>query len=389
MRNDVVIIGGGPAGLTLAAMLGRAGFECACVERAPPPRKSGDIRTTALSYASMRFLRQGGVWAQLEHAACPILDIRVADGASSFFLDFHHREVGDVPFGWIVENGAFRQALQKRISSLKNIRCISGEMERLESDRGMARIRLRDGSTLEASLIVGADGRQSASRRLAGIRTYGWTYDQTAIVCTLAHTRPHHNIAVEHFLPGGPLATLPMKRQRSSVVWTEKTAAAAALIKMSTADFTEILQDKVGGWLGKIKVLGGLSAYPLSLIRAERYVADRFALIGDAAHGIHPIAGQGFNLGMGDIGVLAEELKRAAVMGLDIGGGDVLARYEKRRKFANGNMVFMTDVLDRLFSNALPPFEALRRRGLGAVRHMHPLRRFFMKTAMGRENKER
>ena len=221
------------------------------------------------------------------------------------------------------------------------------------------------------------------SRDEMNVPSYGWKYDQTAIVCTIAHTTPHNNVAVEHFLPGGPLATLPMTKRRSSIVWTEKTEAAKILMEMNEKEFAACLQEKVEGWLGNICLIGSRFMHPLSLQHAERYTGKRFALIGDAAHGIHPIAGQGFNLGMGDIGVLAEELKRAAHLGLDPGGADVLRRYEKRRKFANGNMVLMTDALDRLFSNAIPPVEAVRRLGLGMVQKAGPLAALFHADSHG------
>jgi 2-octaprenyl-6-methoxyphenol hydroxylase len=386
-RNDVIIVGGGPAGLTLAACLGTAGFSVLCIER-EARRTAGQIaqrdsRTTALSYSSMHILEACGVWSRLQKEACPILDIRVADRSSPLFLDFGHREVGDHPFGWIVENHIFHDALQKRVRELRSVRLMPGNMERLETDDAAARVILGDGRAFTASLVIGADGRQSACRTQVGIPSYGWKYGQTAIVCMIAHDKPHRNVAVEHFLPGGPLATLPMTKQRSSIVWTEKPAAAAALMKMSGEDFTAALQERVEDWLGVIRLMSRRFAHPLSLQHAEHYTARRFALIGDAAHGIHPIAGQGFNLGMGDIGALADELTHAACLGLDPGNETALRRYESRRKFANGNMTLMTDVLDRLFSNSIPPIEAARRYGLGMVQHLPPLRRFFMRTAMG------
>lgn len=386
-RNDVVLIGGGPSGLTLAACLGAAGFSTLCIER-ETRQKSGararqDGRTTALSYGSMQILHAAGLAQPLQKASCPILDIRVADRDSPLYLEFRHDEVGDNPFGWIVENYFFHQALQKRVGALKNVQTINGAMESLETNDFEARVTLADGRVFTASLVIGADGRHSPSREQMGIPTYGWQYDQTAIVCTIKHAKPHRNVAVEHFLPGGPLATLPMTGQRSSIVWTEKSAAADALGKMNDADFTKALQEKVQDWLGTIKLCGPRVSYPLSLQHAKRYTAKRFALIGDSAHGIHPIAGQGFNLGIGDIGALIEELTHAVQLGLDIGSTEVLRTFEKRRKSANGNMVLMTDTLDRLFSNTIPPIEAARRYGIGAVQQMPPLRRFFMRTAMG------
>jgi 2-octaprenyl-6-methoxyphenol hydroxylase len=388
--DDIVIVGGGPSGLATAACLGAAGFSTVCLERAPPKAAaksaSSDGRTTALSYASVQILKIAGVWARLEKQACPILDIRVADGASTAFLDFDHRDIGKGPFGWIVENGLFHKALRVRLRELKNVRLITGAvMEKITVDDSAAHVVLADGRIFSARLAIGADGRNSQCRAQAGIETYGWDYGQTSIVCAIAHDKPHRNVAVEHFLPGGPLATLPMLGRKSSIVWTEKKAAAAHLIKMNDADFTAALEEKVRDWLGSIRLAGPRVAYPLSLRHARSYTAARLALVGDAAHGIHPIAGQGFNLGMGDIGALLDELIRAAHLGLDVGNREILRRYERRRKFANGNMVLMTDTLDRLFSNTIPPIAAVRRFGLGAVQKLAPLRRFFMREAMGLE----
>ncbi len=389
LNADVIVIGGGPAGLVMTAMLGTAGFSVLTIEREALKSKStlakSDQRTTALSYSSTKILERCGLWPLLRKEACPILDIRVADGPSPLFLEFRHREVGDEPFGFIIENHIFHAALRRRATSFKSVTLMTGAMKALDLNADEARVTLEDGRICSASLVIGADGRFSQSREEAGIPAYGWKYPQTAIVCTLKHSMPHHNVAVEHFLPGGPLATLPMTKQRSSIVWTESSDAAKTLMQMSVADFTENLQEKVEDWLGDIKLTGPRISYPLGLKHARRYIDKRFALIGDAAHGIHPIAGQGFNLGMGDIGVLSEELQKAASLGLDPGNAEMLRRFEKRRKFANGNMVFMTDALDRLFSNAIPPVEAARRFGLFAVQNMPNLRRFFMRTAMGLE----
>lgn len=406
---DAVIVGGGLSGLAAAACLGAAGFSLAVLERQSAKDAArtakADGRTVALSYGSVQILEKAGVWKFLKPTACPILDIRVADQDSSAFLDFGAREVGDQPFGWIVEIPFFTTALQKRLKQLKNVRVVTGAaMKSLARENRGARVTLQDKRIFAAPLVIAADGRTSSCRAAAAIPVHGWGYGQTAMVCAIAHEKPHNNVAVEHFLPGGPLATLPMRaatalrpaqkrgsqprlqqpayKHRSSIVWTEKTKAAAALINMSDADFTEALEDKVRPWLGRIKLAGPRNAFPLSLKNAARITAKRLALIGDAAHGIHPIAGQGFNLGMGDIGVLTEELVRGAALGLDTGDAAILRAYEKARRFPNGNMAVMTDVLDRLFSNSIPPVEAARRFGLQAVQHLPPLKRFFMRQAM-------
>lgn len=384
-QADIIVVGGGPSGLSLAASLGAAGLETVVLERATPEKTKArfDGRTLALSFRSAQVLKASGVWPLIEPGACPILDIRVVDQNSRAHLDFHHREIGN-PFGWIVEHHLFRAALEKRVARMKNLRVVAPAAVRaMNFDGALAKVTLEDGRVFEAPLIIGADGRNSACRAAAGIETYGWDYGQTAIACLIRHSLPHNNVAVEHFHPGGPFATLPMTKQRTSIVWTEKTATANALMKMERKKFTAILQAKVTGWLGDIELLGEPFAHSVSLQHAKDYTAPRLALIGDAAHSIHPIAGQGFNLGMGDIEVLTEVLTHAACLGLDLGAPDVLRRYEKRRKAENGNMVLATDALVRLFSNALPPVQAARRFGLDAVQNMPALKRFFMRTAMG------
>jgi 2-octaprenyl-6-methoxyphenol hydroxylase len=387
VTTDIIIVGGGHAGLSLAACLGAAGLKVICLEcGAARARREArfDGRTLALSFRSMQTLRQGGVARLIEKDICPILDIRVADQDSRNYLDFHHTEVGANPFGWIIENRLFNRALEERIAETTHVSMVTqATVAHLESNRPLAEVTLTDGRAFAAPLIVGADGRRSVCRGLANISSYGWDYHQTAVVCTIAHSKPHFNMAVEHFLPVGPFATLPMTRQRSSIVWTEKSASADALMQMNETDFTNRLEKKVFDYLGAIKLVGLRFSYPLTLQHAKQYTAQRLALVGDAAHGIHPIAGQGFNLGMGDIDVLTEELVNASRLGLDLGAVDVLRRYERRRKFENGNMVLMTDVLDRLFSNAVPPIQVLRRLGLGVVENWPSLRRFFMRTAMG------
>ena len=274
--------------------------------------------------------------------------------------------------------------MAKRLSQLKNVQLLkNAKIKDIRRDLNCAQIELLDGRVFEAALIIGADGRNSLCREKAGIPVYGWDYHQSAIVCTIKHKKSHNNVAVEHFQPSGPFATLPMTKGRSSIVWTEKTASAETLMAMDEEDFKNLLEEKVINYLGPIDLVGQRFSYPLSLQHAEFYTSQRLVLIGDAAHGIHPIAGQGFNLGMGDIAVLLDELSEALYLGLDLGSDYILRRFEKRRKFENGNMVLMTDLLDRLFSNAIPPVQVLRRLGLSMVQKLPPLRRYFMRTAMG------
>lgn len=404
-RFDATIIGAGPSGLSLACALGAAGLRVACLEKmaaaqALHPRPDG--RTLALSARSARVLERAGVWPLMARDCCPIRHIHVADQDSDKTLSFR-REDGSAsgPFGWIVETQAFQNALLKRTSQLAK----AGRIEVVygaqiahvahDASRPFAEVRLEDGRKHEAPLVAAADGRRSRMREEARIPSYGWSYGQSAVVCALRHEMPHDNIAVEHFQPGGPFAVLPMtddaarKRSRgrlfhrSSIVWTETTAAADALMKMEEARFVGKLQDRVRDYLGDIELAGERFSYPLSLQHARRYVDGRLVLVGDAAHGIHPIAGQGFNLGMGDIEELVEVVVEAAALGLDAGACDALKRYERARRIDNEAMVVMTDGLTRLFSNAVPPVQFLRRFGLDAVDRLPGLKRAFVRQAEG------
>lgn len=383
---DVAVVGGGYSGLTLALSLGAAGLNVVCLERGQPDalRKNFGGRTLALSYRTMQVMESCGIAEAIRKLACPITHIRVADQKSPSHLDFNAAALGGDPFGWIIENNLFQNILEQRVQNFKNIHVMYGAaLASMENGEVSTQLVMQNGQTISASLVVGADGRQSQCRDLAGISTYGWAYGQSAIACIINHSQDHNNVAVEHFEPGGPFAVLPMTKQRSSIVWTEKTDVANALMHMDEQAFTALLQDKTRDYLGKVGLAGTRFCYPLRLQHAERYTARRLALIGDAAHAIHPIAGQGLNLGMGDIAVLTEELTKASRLGLDLGGANILRRYEQRRKIDNGNMVLATDLLDRLFSTAAPPVQMVRRFGLSVVQNLPPLKNFFMRTAMG------
>jgi 2-octaprenyl-6-methoxyphenol hydroxylase len=398
--DDVLIVGGGLAGLSLAAALGHAGLRVTVADRDAPSRQldeSFDGRTTAIAYGSQRLLAEIGVWARLAEDAEPIREIRVADGGSSLFLHFDHREVAGTdgaPFGWIVENRRLRRALFERVAELPRVTHLAPmavETHAVEGETVV--VTLADGSTRRARLLVGADGRGSPTRERAGIGTIGWPYHQTAIVCVAGHELPHNGIAVEHFLPPGPFAILPMTdapphsewggMHRSSIVWTERPQTVEALLNADPARFDAELQRRFGPHLGVVRTLGRRFSYPLSLLQARRFVAPRLALVGEAAHAIHPIAGQGLNLGMRDVAALAELVVDQARLGLDIGAPALLTAYARRRRVDALALSAATDVLDRLFSNDIPPIAAARRIGLAAVGQVPPLKRFFMRYAMG------
>jgi 2-octaprenyl-6-methoxyphenol hydroxylase len=391
-RFDVAIVGGGIAGTTFAAILGGARLKVALIERQAPSLLTGsayDGRTTAITYGSRKVLEAAGLWADLAPHACPINDIRVADGASPLFLHFDSREVGDDPLGSIVENRLIRQSLFRRIGEIPTVTQIApATVAGLDTAGSLARLTLEDGRKIAADLVIGADGRESFIRGAAGIGTIGWAYKQQAIVTIMGHELSHENVAVENFLPAGPFAILPMTdapdgTHRSSIVWTDYIDAVPLYLKLDKPDFEAELQVRAGEWLGLVWEIGPRFTYPLGLRHAKRYIAPRVALIADAAHVIHPIAGQGLNLGMRDIALLSELLVDRRRTGLDLGDPELLKCYEDARRMDNIAFSATTDILDRLFSNDIPPIRLARRVGLGAVNRVPALRHFFMRRAMG------
>jgi 2-octaprenyl-6-methoxyphenol hydroxylase len=382
MRADVAVVGGGMVGLTLAAALARAGVDVAVVDRAPKAalaEAARDGRASAIAAGSMRVLAGLGLWPALEPEAEPIREIRVSDGDSRLFLHYDHRDLGEGPLGWIVENAVIRRALAALPLRVLDRRRIVA----METGPARAALRLDDGTVLSALLVAAADGRGSDLRRLAGIDAVEWRYPQTGIVCTVAHARPHRGIAQERFLPPGPFAILPMTGNRSSIVWTEAEVLAPALLALPEDAFAAELGRRFGDYLGSLAVVGARFSYPLSLVHAKRYVAPRLALVGDAAHAIHPIAGQGLNIGLRDVAVLAEVILDALRLGLDPGSTALLARYERWRRFDNLAMLAATDALNRLFSNDVAPVRLARDLGLAAVNRLPPLKRLFVRHAMG------
>ena len=394
--RDAIIVGGGLAGGLAAIALAHAGLDVAVVDAEAPQRMRDlafDGRTTALAYASARLFRRLGLWPQIAPDAEPILDIVVSDGhargrfsegaRSPFLLHFDSRELGSgEPLGWIVENRVLRDAIFDAIDRTPSIRLIAPALVTgVAYEPGAARVALAGGETLSAPLVVAADGRNSALRRQAGIRVSAWTYDQTGIVVTVAHERPHKGIAHEFFLPAGPFAILPLTENRSSLVWTERADTAPAYLALDDAAFTRAIADRLGDFLGEVRLASPRWSYPLSLHLAHRFMAPRLALVGDAAHAVHPIAGQGFNLGVKDIAALAEVLEEAAGVGLDIGSLGVLENYQRWRRFDSASLALGMDALNRLYSNDLAPLRLARDIGMSAVGKVPPLRRFFMRQA--------
>ncbi len=386
-RVELIVVGGGLVGLTLAIACAEAGIEVAIIDREDPATMLAepfDGRTSAIAHGSQQVLAGIGLWPLVAAEAEPILEIRVADGGSPLFLHYDHHAVGDHPLGYIVENRVLRRALMTRAAQLATLRHLAPlAVERVEREASGATAYLADGSRLRGELVAACDGRGSPLRRAAGIKTVEWSYPQTSIVCTVQHEMPHRGVAVEHFLPAGPFAILPMTGNRSSIVWTERADLAPRLLALDAASFAVELGRRFGDFLGALEVVGPRFSYALSLLHAERYAAPRLALVGDAAHVIHPIAGQGLNLGIRDVAALAELVVDSRRLGLDIADAGALARYERWRRFDNLMLAAVTDALNRLFSNSVPPVKLARDVGLAVVDRLPPLKRFLMRHAMG------
>ena len=392
---DIVVVGGGLAGGLAGLALARAGFSCAVVDAGDPASMRSaafDGRTTAISYASARVFRRLGLWDVVEDEAEPIRDILVTDGrartrfddgaVSSFALHFDSRELDGAPLGWIVENRILRNAIFDAIENEKSISLIApAKRKSARFDEGAAGVDLEDGRALAADLIIAADGRFSALRAEAGIKTNEWRYKQTGIVATVAHERGHEGVAQEFFLPSGPFAILPMTEKRSSLVWTERADAAPAFLALDDEAFRMEIERRFGPYLGDVSLAGPRWSYPLAFTLAQTFIAPRLALIGDAAHAIHPIAGQGYNLAVKDIAALVDVLRAARGVGLNIGSMAVLQNYQRWRRFDSASLALGTDLLNRLFSNDFGPLRLARDIGMGAVGKIAPLRKFFMKQA--------
>ncbi len=385
-RAEVIIVGGGMVGMCLAVALADAGVATALVERArmadlAEPERDG--RASAIAAGSQRILDGLGLWQAIAPHAQPIHGIRVADGASPLFLHFDEDELAEGPLGWIVENTAIRQALGHAVTGADLLVADGRQVTKVEYGTRRAHVLLDDGNSLAARLVIAADGRNSPLRAAAGIDAVRWSYPQTAIVCSVDHELSHDGIAHEHFLPPGPFAILPMTGNRSSIVWTEEAARARAILSLDDAGFAEQLRLRFGSFLGQLSPGSGRWHHPLSAILARSFTGHRLALAGDAAHAIHPIAGQGLNLGLRDIAALAEIVTDTLRVGLDPGLEPALARYQKWRRSDNLAMLAVTDALNRLFANEIPAVRLARDLGLGIVHRTRPLKKLFMRQAMG------
>jgi len=388
--TDIVIAGGGSAGLCAALALKRYASDLSVevIDARPPAAGSGDQRASAIAAAARRMLHELGIWNQIEGEAQPILSMEVTDSKLSdtvrpVLLTFGGNVTEGEPFAHMVPNGALGAALKEAAVQAGVQLSAPQTVDGFSLADGHMELALGSGETRPCRLLVAADGVRSRLRGLAGIRTNSWSYPQIAIVVNVCHERPHEGIAVEHFLPSGPFAILPLAGNRSSLVWTEKKVEAQALLESDDFVFQTELERRFGHRLGRIEVEGPRQGYPLGLVLARDFVRPRFALLGDAAHGIHPIAGQGLNLGFRDVAALSETLVDAHRLGLDIGALDVLQRYERWRRFDTWQMGVTTDLLNRLFSNDLAPVRSVRDIGLGLVERMPSLKKMFIGEAAG------
>lgn len=392
MHHDTIIIGGGLVGMTLALALDAHGLTSAVIDSADldSTLKAGfDGRVSAIASAPARMLSAIGLGDVLDRQGCAIREIRVTDALSPLHLHFDGRIEGDGPLGFMVENRLLRVAL---LEAGRNARGIAlrapARTTRIERGNLGVEVTLGDGEVLRAPLVIAADGRRSQLRDDAGIRVARWDYRQSAIVTVIVHEEPHGHIAFELFYPAGPFAVLPMRddadrRHRSAIVWTVEGARAAGYMKLGPRGLAAEIDRHIGGFLGAIEVIAPPQTYPLNLHHAETYVAQRLALIGDAAHGIHPIAGQGLNMGLRDVAALTEVLTESVRIGLDIGAPEVLARYSRWRRLDNSMVTAVTDALNRLFGLPGAAPALVRRIGLAAVDRIPPLKRRFMAEARG------
>lgn len=391
-EHDIIIAGGGLNGTSLALALAQSGFEVLLVDKLGAEQKAEpdfDGRGYALSLTSQRLLGAIDIWNKIAEQAQPILEIKVSDGrpgegASPFVLEFDHAEIEEGPMGFMIEDRYLRRALmsaaadEARISVLSDMAVLGHTVD----GPGVVAT-LSDGSHRTADLLVGCDGRRSETAKRAGISRSGWDYGQTALVCAISHDLPHSGTAHQFFMPAGPLAILPLPGNRSSIVWTETTENAARIQALDDADYLQELRPRFGSFLGNIALAGSRFTYPLNLTLADQFVADRVALVGDAAHGVHPIAGQGLNAGLKDVAALTEVLTLAMRRGEDFARRDVLARYQQWRRFDVTTLAAATDAFNRLFSNDNSLVRVGRDLGMGLVNAMPGLRRGLIREAAG------
>lgn len=394
-RFDLVIGGGSFVGLALALGLAKSApgaFRIAIVERMPVSEaRAGrfDGRTVALTAAAKQMLQALGIWERVASQAQPVLTIDITDSklempVRSVLLNFDTATETDGPTAYILENAVLRRALYEAAEPIDDIRFFSpASVTGIDLGEALARAELSTGESLRTNLLVAADGQRSSLRQMAGFKIVEWKSDQAAIVATVAHEKPHEGRAVQHFLPSGPFAILPMTGNRCSLVWTERAEEARRIMALDETGALAEIEKRMGWRLGALSLAGKLACYPLNMTLARGFVKHRFALAGDAAHGLHWIAGQGLNHGLKDAAALTEVLVDGARLGLEAGDLTMLQRYERWRRFDSATSAMSAAALNRLFANDVTPLRMARQFGLGVVDRLPMLKGFFMKEAAG------
>ncbi|MFN7038581.1 MAG: UbiH/UbiF/VisC/COQ6 family ubiquinone biosynthesis hydroxylase [Alphaproteobacteria bacterium] len=389
MKSDVIIIGGGIIGVTLACALAKQNISTILIEqRNIKSMKSNvtDGRASAISYGSKLILEKYDLWRNIEQYAGPIEQIRVTDSNSPLFLHFDNKYVESQTLGFMVENHKMLAELHNEAEKIKNLTILEGNYNTIQRNSYDVKVEIGN-HIIESSLLVAADGKNSSVRQKANIGIRQSFFKQSAIVCNVKHELNHENIAQEKFFPNGPFAILPLLGgHSSSIVWTESTKLAEIYLGMDEKEFIYNLSLKFGNYLGELELISEVYSYPLSSLYCEKYYKERLVLVGDAAHSIHPIAGQGLNLGIKDVEALVEILNKYKSLGLDIGSESILVEYQNQRKDDNLAMIAITTMLNTIFSNKNFPLNALRKLGLSAVNTFPSAKKFFMKYAMGIRN---
>lgn len=389
---DVIIFGGGLAGLAQSLLLGQNGLKVLCLDKKDPKVEKNSPfyqRTTAISFGSSQLLKAANVWQDVQKFACPIQSIDVKDGASSSLLTLHHDNQEGDAFGYVVQNGLLIEILSKALKKQKNATYITNfEVQNIDQNDDKVIITDAKDKTYHAQLLIGADGRQSYVRKHLNIEAEEFLYDQNAVVAIITHTNDHCNQAVEHFRQSGPFAILPMTplkkgHYRSSIVWTEEAKIKTSLMCMSDEIFLTAIREQLPPTYGDILKIESRFSYPLGYIHAHDYIGKRTALIGDAAHGIHPIAGQGINLGLRDVAVLAELLIENKIIDQDLGSNSILKQYQKLRRVDNTIMAIETDQINRIFSSSKPATKIARKIGLKTIDNIDGLKEKLIQQMMG------
>ncbi len=395
IQTQITVIGAGLAGMTAACAFARLGLDVIVIDSVSTDttsKKEADGRTCAIAAGSANIFAEIGVWDDMRRYAGEILDIRVTDNNSSLFLHYDHALIGNAAMGYIIENFHLRQALFAKAASLKNIKIIAPySYKNITFNDDKCIITGANNDIIESDLLIGADGKNSNVRKLAGIRTHEWQYNQMGLVCSIAHENHHQYVAQERFLPTGPFAVLPMQGgYHSSLVWTEKTQLAKIYMQMDKTEIEEQISIRTGEYLGKITLASNMFSYPLALCKAKQYTGKNMALIGDAAHAMHPLAGQGFNVGIRDVAALMALLKKSTSCNKNNTKmpsppqlATLLKEYQAARMQDSIALLAITDLLNRTFSNNIAPMVAMRRLGMALVNKSSPLKKFFMQHASG------